>query len=244
MWNVLCLFYIQGRQTWNCISFLLSFISTVVLVNATLSLGEPRHSSEVLCNWAPWGTISSEHVMSTVFSAGSSRARTALKLPLGARMKPAGGRIRNGATSIANVTGGPVREGTVTTRYHIHVKWFSRMAAKNGSIRDFSRDFLLIVLNLFWILKVSVSVKRKLLSSFPFYFGMSIPLIKGWCDVSRFFTDLIKCRCRCDLQVSIDSAVKITGTLVRNFEKNHRKVLEFRFVAWLKFIFIPKKYQY
>jgi len=30
-------------------------------------------------------------------------------------MKPAGGRIRSGATSIANVTGGPVGEGTVQT---------------------------------------------------------------------------------------------------------------------------------
>lgn len=69
-----------------------------------------KQGSVVLHNTPPaeGGTTSSEHVMSTVLSAGLSSARTALKLPLGARRKPVGGRIRNGGKSRANVTAGPV----------------------------------------------------------------------------------------------------------------------------------------
>ena len=69
-----------------------------------------KQGSVVLRNTPPaeGGTTSSEHVMSTVLSAGLSSARTALKLPLGARRKPVGGRIRKGDKSRANVTAGPV----------------------------------------------------------------------------------------------------------------------------------------
>ena len=91
--------------TSNCISFLLSFIS-VPFANSTV--GGLEHRSEVLYKSSPGCTVLREHVMSTVLSAGWSSTRTALKVPLGARMKPAGGRIRNGVKSRANVTGGPV----------------------------------------------------------------------------------------------------------------------------------------
>lgn len=76
----------------------------MLLANVTLSIGGLEQSSDVLSGCI---TASREHVMSTVLSAGWSSARTALKLPLGARMKPAGGRIRKGDKSKANVTGGP-----------------------------------------------------------------------------------------------------------------------------------------
>ena len=87
-----------------------SFISTVLFANVNLSVGALEHSPEVLLKSAPGDTVSREHVMSTVLSAGRSSARTALKLPLGARRKPARGIIRRGDTSRANVTGGPVEK--------------------------------------------------------------------------------------------------------------------------------------
>ena len=87
-----------------------SFISTVLFANVNLSVGALEHSPEVLLKSAPGDTVSREHVMSTVLSAGWSSARTALKLPLGARIKPARGIIRRGDTSRANVTGGPVEK--------------------------------------------------------------------------------------------------------------------------------------
>lgn len=87
-----------------------SFISTVLFANVNLSVGALEHSPEVLLKSAPGDTVSREHVMSTVLSAGWSSARTPLKLPLGARRKPARGIIRRGDTSRANVTGGPVEK--------------------------------------------------------------------------------------------------------------------------------------
>ena len=82
----------------------------MLFANVNLSVGALEHSPEVLLKSAPGDTVSREHVMSTVLSAGRSSARTALKLPLGARIKPARGIIRRGDTSTANVTGGPVEK--------------------------------------------------------------------------------------------------------------------------------------
>ena len=82
----------------------------MLFANVNLSVGALEHSPEVLLKSAPGDTVSREHVMSTVLSAGRSSARTALKLPLGARIKPARGIIRRGDTSRANVTGGPVEK--------------------------------------------------------------------------------------------------------------------------------------
>jgi len=82
----------------------------VLFANVNLSVGALEHSPEVLLKSAPGDTVPREHVVSTVLSAGWSSARTALKLPLGARIKPARGIIRRGDTSRANVTGGPVEK--------------------------------------------------------------------------------------------------------------------------------------
>ena len=93
-----------------------SLISTVLFANVNLSVGALEHSPEVLLKSASGDTVYREHVMSTVLSAGWSSARTALKLPLGARIKPDSGIIRRGDTSRANVTGGPVE-----TKKKIHL---------------------------------------------------------------------------------------------------------------------------
>lgn len=109
-----------------------SFISTVLFANVNLSVGALEHSPEVLLKSAPGDTVPREHVMSTVLSAGWSSARTALKLPLGARIKPARGIIRRGDTSRANVTGGPVEKRKNTSLSKAGVAHFENKAEINN----------------------------------------------------------------------------------------------------------------